>query len=74
MAMRQFKFFEGMTKNVLIPTYNEAMMFNDMVNFTRESNDIEQQLINHLTEEISREIDADIVRNLTRFANGGMRA
>lgn len=74
MAMRQFKFFEGMTKNVLIPTYNEAMMFNDMVNFTRESNDIEQQLINHLTEEISREIDADIIRNLTRFANGGMRA
>lgn len=74
MAMRQFKFFEGMTKNVLIPTYNESMMFNDMVNFTRESNDIEQQLINHLTEEISREIDADIVRNLTRFANGGMRA
>jgi hypothetical protein len=74
MAMRQFKFFEGITKNVLIPTYNEAMMFNDMVNITRESNDIEQQLINHLTEEISREIDADIVRNLTRFANGGMRA
>jgi hypothetical protein len=63
-----------MTKNVLIPTYNEAMMFNDMINITREANDVEQQLINHLTEEISREIDADIIRNLTRFANGGMRA
>lgn len=68
MAIRQFKFFEGMTHNVLVANFNERLLINEV------GVDVENALMNHLTEEIAREIDNDILRTLLNDMNENQRA
>jgi len=68
MAIRQFKFFEGMTHNVLVANFNERLLINEV------GVGVENALMNHLTEEIAREIDNDILRTLLNDMNENQRA
>lgn len=67
--MKDFKFFVGIVEPTL--TVVGAWEQNEIVGYDNFV-DAEQELTNLLNEEISRTIDDDIVRRLTREINGGL--
>jgi hypothetical protein len=64
--MRKFTFFVGISKPTLTATWTPESV-EDIIN-------AEQELTRILSAEISRTIDEDIIRTLTREINGGLRA
>lgn len=66
--MRKFKFFSGYSKMTIVGQWDSDMM-NDLNAF--HNIDVEAELTNLLSEEISRTIDGEIMSNLMRNINGG---
>jgi hypothetical protein len=69
--MRKFKFFKGFSKPTLTASWSPELA-QDVPVF--HNIDAERELTNLLSEELSRTIDEDIIRRLTRDINGGLRA
>ena len=69
--MRNFKFFVGFIKPTMTISWDEGNM-NEMLGYN--DIDAERQLTDLLSEEISRTIDEDIIRRLTREINEGLRS
>jgi hypothetical protein len=69
--MRNFKFFVGISKPTLTAVWVEENT-DDLVGYN--TIDAEEEMISLLSAEISRTIDEDIIRRLTREINEGIRA
>ena len=68
--MRNFKFFVGISKPTLSVDWVDDN-WNDLVGYN--TIDAEEEMISLLSAEISRTIDEDIIRRLTREINEGLR-
>ena len=64
--MREFKFFHGRTPHKLTALWNP-----ELINDVRYGFDVSDEVINTLSEELSREIDELLIRDMTRRINGG---
>ena len=69
--MRNFKFFVGISKPTLTAGWVDENT-DDLVGYN--TIDAEEEMISLLSAEISRTIDEDIIRRLTREINEGIRA
>jgi hypothetical protein len=69
--MRNFKFFVGISKPTLTAVWVDENT-DDLVGYN--TIDAEEEMISLLSAEISRTIDEDIIRRLTREINEGIRA
>lgn len=68
--MRHFTFFKGFSKPTLTASWSEE--YNELVGFNTVN--AEEELTRMMAAEISRTIDEDIIRRLTRDINGELRA
>jgi hypothetical protein len=68
--MRNFKFFVGISKPTLTAVWVDENT-DDLVGYN--TIDAEEEMISLLSAEISRTIDEDIIRRLTREINEGIR-
>lgn len=69
--MRKFTFFVGISKPTLTATWSPEL-YEDLN--SDNGIDAEAELTRMMSAEISRRIDEDIIRMLTREINGGLRA
>jgi len=69
--MRNFKFLNGYVGPTLVATWTPAVENNL---FSSTGIDAERELTSLLSEQIARQIDNDILTQLFRDANEGMRA
>lgn len=67
-TMRNFKFFHGIVNSHLTAHWNPELV--DDLNMVHAI-DAEEELTRMLSEEIAREVDNNVVRELTRRINGG---
>jgi hypothetical protein len=68
--MRNFKFFVGISKPTLTAVWVDENT-DDLVGYN--TIDAEEEMISLISAEISRTIDEDILRRLTREINEGIR-
>jgi hypothetical protein len=69
--MRKFTFFVGISKPTLTATWSPILNQDLNIHY---GIDVVEDLSRILSAEISRTIDEDIIRTLTREINGGLRA
>jgi hypothetical protein len=70
--VRKFKFFHGIVSARRITAVWTPQLQEDLQE--RHGLDVESELTSLLSEQISREIDEDIMREMTRRINGGERS